>query len=63
MQSLRLVADNLAAAIDWTLRCEAERRTILFEQRVANNLYRRACEKTRRLLTGYLGDIPAVLAS
>jgi hypothetical protein len=60
---LRATGDNLAAAIDWTGRCEAERRSILLEQRIASNLYQRACDKTRRLLSSLIPEAPEALAS
>lgn len=63
LQQLRAAGDNLAAAIDWTGRCEAERRSILLEQRIASNLYQRACDKTRRLLNSLIPDAPEALAS
>lgn len=62
LERLRATADELAAAIDWTGRCEAERRSIMLEQRIAANLYQRACDKTRRLLSNHLPDVSETLS-
>lgn len=59
---LRAAADDLEAAIDWNSRCEAERRSILLEQRIATNLYQRACDKTRRLLASHFDNTPVELS-
>jgi hypothetical protein len=51
---LRASADELAAAIDQTERCEAERRSLLAEQRLASQMLQRAYERTHSLLTRHL---------
>jgi hypothetical protein len=51
---MRAAGDSLAAAIAWSERCEEERRRVLIEQRMANNLYERVCQKTRRLLADHI---------
>lgn len=48
-------AERLAASIDETASCEAERRTALLDQRLALSLYERACGRTRQLLAEVLG--------
>jgi hypothetical protein len=53
---LRAVAADLAAAIDLTARYEAERRSVLSDQRIAANLYERAYDRARLLLARHLGD-------
>jgi hypothetical protein len=50
---MRAAGDALGAAIDWSERCEAERRHVLIEQRMAANLYERVCQKTCRLVEAY----------
>jgi len=63
LRRLRASGDELASAIDWTGRCESERRSIMLEQRIATNLYQRTCEQTRRLLSAHLHDTSEALAS
>lgn len=53
---LRTAADELALAIDATARCEAERRAVLSEQRIAANLYERAYDRAQRHLADLLGE-------
>ena len=53
---LRLAGDELAVAIEQSLRCENERRSMITEQRIAANLYERAYDRARRLLAGYIGE-------
>jgi hypothetical protein len=53
-ERLRRSADDLALAIEQTDRCEAERRSILAEQRLASQLLQRAYERTHSLLTRHL---------
>lgn len=53
---LQAATQELARAIDQTARCEAERRSILTEQRIAANLYERAYDRARRHLVRYLGE-------
>jgi len=53
---MRATGDRLAAAITWNDRCEAERPRMLIEQRMANNLYERVCQKTRRLVASHSGS-------
>jgi hypothetical protein len=55
LDRMRDAGDRLAAAIEWSEHCEAERRRVLIEQRLANNLYERVCQKTRRLVASYMG--------
>jgi hypothetical protein len=50
---MRDAGDRLSAAIEWSDHCEAERRRVLIEQRMANNLYERVCQKTRRLMASH----------
>lgn len=56
LADLHASATDLEAAIDHTRRCEAERRSLLSEERVAAKLFAQACERSRRLLSQYLGD-------
>lgn len=51
---LRAAADGLAAAINLTDRCEAERRSVLAQQRVASSLLAQAHERARRRLAHYV---------
>lgn len=60
---LRSAGDALAEAITWTDRCETERRCVLTERRLATNLYQRAYDRTRRLLTYHVGEQAASLPS
>lgn len=53
---MRGAGDRLAAAIEWSDHCEAERRRVLIEQRLAKNLYDRVCQKTRRLVEAHTAD-------
>lgn len=53
---LRAVGDDLGRAIEETARCEAERRSLLTEQRMAASLYERAYARARRQLVRYLGE-------
>jgi hypothetical protein len=53
---LRAVAEDLGTAIDLTVRCEVERRSVLTDQRIAANLYERAYDRARQLLARHLGD-------
>jgi hypothetical protein len=55
LSRMRDAGDRLAAAIEWSEHCEAERRRVLIEQRMANNLYERVCQKTRRLVASHSG--------
>lgn len=55
-ERLQAAADDLAAAINQTDRCEAERRSMLAQQRVASSLLERAYERTRRRLAPYVRD-------
>ncbi|EFO79066.1 hypothetical protein OSCT_3067 [Oscillochloris trichoides DG-6] len=50
---MREAGDQLAAAITMTEYCEAERRRVLIEQRMATHLYERVCQKTRQLVAEY----------
>ena len=52
---LHASVDDLATAIEWTEHCETDRRSVLIEQRMACNLYQRACDKTRRLIESHMG--------
>ncbi|NNJ13496.1 hypothetical protein EKD04_024535 [Chloroflexales bacterium ZM16-3] len=57
---MREAGDRLAAAIEWSEHCEAERRRVMIEQRLATNLYERVCQKTRRLVAAHMrGDLAA----
>jgi hypothetical protein len=53
---LRAAGVELALAIEQTLRCETERRSVLTEQRIARNLYERAYDRARRQLARFLGE-------
>lgn len=53
---LRDAGENLGRAIEQTSRCEAERRSVLTEQRIAVNVYERAYTRARRHLTRFLGE-------
>jgi hypothetical protein len=53
LAELHEAGDQLATAITWTDHCEAERRRVLIEQRMATHLYERACQKTRQLVASY----------
>lgn len=53
---LQAAGDDLERAVDQTSRCEAERRSVLTEQRIAVNLYERAYARARRHLAGFLGE-------
>jgi hypothetical protein len=55
LAQIREAGDRLAGAIEWSEHCEAERRRVLIEQRMANNLYERVCQKTRRLVASHSG--------
>ncbi|NTV62410.1 MAG: hypothetical protein HGA65_02590 [Oscillochloris sp.] len=50
---MREAGDRLSTTISWTDHCEAERRRVLIEQRMAANLYERVCQKTRQLMAAY----------
>lgn len=50
LPKLRRAGDELATAIDQTARCEAERRSVVSEQRVVAQLIERSHERARRLL-------------
>lgn len=56
MARLRVAGDELARAIEQTASCEAERRSVLTEQRIATNLFERAYTRARRHLAGFLGE-------
>lgn len=56
LSQLHTAATDLAAAIEWTDRCETERRNIQLEQRLAVSLYQRACDKTRRLISTHVPE-------
>jgi hypothetical protein len=60
---LRGVAADLADAIELTARYEAERRSVLADQRIAANLYERAYDRARQLLARHLGDQALALPS
>ncbi len=53
LAQMREAGNRLAAAITLTDHCEAERRRVLIEQRMATNLYERVCQKTRQLVAEY----------
>ncbi len=53
---LRAAADDLAAAIEETERCEIERRRLLTAERIAAQMALRASERSRRLLSQYVGN-------
>jgi hypothetical protein len=55
LDRMRAAGDRLSAAIEWSEHCESERRRALIEQRMANNLYERVCQKTRRLMASHTG--------
>ncbi len=50
---LQSAADELAAAIDLTGRCEAARRYMLLEERLTTNLYQRTCAQTHQLIANH----------
>jgi hypothetical protein len=50
---LQAAADELAAAIDLTLRCESVRRHMLLEERLTTNLYLRTCAQTHQLINDH----------
>lgn len=54
--SLRAAGDALAVAIDESARCEAERRSLLLEQRMVASLYERAYARARRQIVRYLPE-------
>jgi hypothetical protein len=59
---MRAAGDALGAAIEWSDHCEAERRRVLIEQRMATNLYEHVCQKTRRLVAAYaVGETPSTI--
>ncbi|WP_129626909.1 hypothetical protein [Candidatus Oscillochloris fontis] len=53
LAQMHAAGDQLAAMISLTEHCEAERRRVLIEQRMASHLYERVCQKTRQLVTEY----------
>lgn len=53
---LQAAADELAAAIEMTGRCEATRRQMLLEERLTENLYLRTCAHTHRLISNHFAD-------
>lgn len=53
---LRAAADDLAAAIEQTRRCEVERRRLHTEERMAAQMALQASERSRRLLSQYVGE-------
>lgn len=53
---LRRAADELEVAIARTDACEAERRSVVSEQRVVAQLIERSQERARRLLARHAGD-------
>jgi hypothetical protein len=53
---LRAAGDALEQAIDETARREAARRSVLAEQRIAANLYERACDRARKHLADVVGE-------
>lgn len=53
---LRQAGDELEVAIDHSLHCESERRSVLTEQRITMSLYERAYDRARRLLANQVGD-------
>lgn len=57
---LQAAAQRLAWSIEETTRCEAERRGVLTEQRIAINLYNQAYDRARCLLARCVGD-PSLL--
>jgi hypothetical protein len=60
---LRAAASALAAAIERSARCEAERRSVVSEQRMVANLYERAYDRARRQLARCLGEQAVALPS
>jgi hypothetical protein len=56
LHKLHTAAIDLAATIEWTDRCETERRNIQLEQRLTVSLYQRACDKTRRLISSHVSE-------
>jgi hypothetical protein len=58
---LREAGDKLTAALDWSERCENERRRVMIEQRMAANLYERVCQKTRKLVAAHIDREPPIL--
>lgn len=62
LAEIRAAGDRLDGAIAWSERCEAERRRVLIEQRMATNLYERVCQKTRRLVAGLGPDMLATMS-
>jgi len=53
---LRAAADDLAAAIEQTEHCEIERRRLHTAERMAAQMALRASERSRRLLSQYVGE-------
>ncbi|MCX7791386.1 MAG: hypothetical protein N2378_12160 [Chloroflexaceae bacterium] len=53
---LRAAADDLAAAIEQTRRCEVERRRLHTEEQMAAQMALQASERSRRLLSQYVGE-------
>lgn len=53
LAELQASADELAAAIEMTDRCEATRRQMLLEERLTENLYLRVCAQTHQLITAH----------
>lgn len=53
---LRAAADDLAAAIEQTERCEVERRRLHTAERMAAQMALQASERSRRLLSQYVGE-------
>lgn len=56
LAELQAAREALARAMERTEACEAERRNVLAEQRIAVNLYERAYDRSRRLIVRYLGE-------
>ncbi len=55
LPALTQVCTDLEEALNWTQRCEAQRRTAMLEQRLAHNVYYHARAQTQRLLNEYIG--------
>lgn len=56
LADLQAAAEELAAAIEMTGRCESMRRQMLLEERLTENLYLRTCVHTHRLLANHFAD-------
>lgn len=56
LQRLAAICAELHNALEQTYRCEARRRSAMFEQRVALTAYKRARVRTESLFAEYLGE-------